>query len=175
MPILQIRSLLKDQGSEAHKVYSRYSLVAATPKPCLDRLIPGLFSGKVQHIFCIPCTNPVWYDAFLILVWPYKIPQHGFNSWLARIIISKPFPTVWSKMALPHFVWIFFRKRLNWLNIDFKYECQEKLRRLNGPFATSARYWIGIQGRSAPVSHCRYFSNDVRSACMQIRFLVLRR
>jgi hypothetical protein len=75
MPIFGFQSLLQNPGSETHKVCNRYSLAFVTPKPFLDRLIPGPFWGKTQHIFRIPCTNPDLYDVFLVLVWPYKFPR----------------------------------------------------------------------------------------------------
>jgi hypothetical protein len=49
--------------------------VVAAPKPCLDRPVPIPFAGKTQRIFHIPYTNPGLYDAFLVLVWPSKIPR----------------------------------------------------------------------------------------------------
>jgi hypothetical protein len=79
MPIFGFQSLLQNPGSETHKVCNRYSLAFVTPKPFLDRLIPGPFWGKAQHIFRIPCTNPDLYDVFLVLVWPYKFPRHLIN------------------------------------------------------------------------------------------------
>ena len=95
------------------------------PKPFLDRLIPEPSSGKAQHIFRIPCTNPGLYDVFLVLVLalllllPYKFP---------RLNLCWEYLQNGSIMTLG-------------MNVK---EIKA---------AASAHYWIGIQDRSVPISH----------------------